>query len=428
MRLRAVLALFLCCAISLAANSALARQINAKAAILYDMNTSRVLYEQDAAKQIAPASLTKIMTLYLAYEAMMRHTIRLNDVVKVSKAAARAGGSSMHLTAGEKVKVSELLKGIAVSSGNDAAIALAEHIAGSQAAFVKMMNAKARALGMTSTTFKNPNGLPAKGQITCARDMLRLSIRYIKDFPQALKVNSLKSYTHNGYTRKNSNKLLSSCLGVDGIKTGYVDASGFNLVATAERDNRRIIAIVLGAKSSSIRATEAKFLTEAGFKAGPNTRYVASKGDTFKEVQAERPPRPSEKLIASAAPKQQAPANNTASSAPPKPGPKNLTASNTMAAPKTEAAPRTVAATSPAGAYALQESSWAEPDKAEKRAEHLRLEGLEVRVVSADLGPKGVWHRVLIGSFSSKSEARSYKESLKQQNHINGAIIVNAQT
>jgi len=223
-----------------------AGELRAKSAIAMDLATGNIVYEQNADEQIAPASLTKVLTLYLAFEALQEKRLALTDTVLVTPEATLAGGSRMNIRSGERVIVRELMKGIAVASGNDACVALAQHLCGSEDVhpFVAAMNAKARELGMTDTVFKNPNGMPAEGQLTTARDMLKLSASYLRRFPQALIFHSMTTYVHNNRNHHNANRLLSSYEGVDGLKTGYVRSSGYNNVVTAKRGDARVVAVV----------------------------------------------------------------------------------------------------------------------------------------------------------------------------------------
>lgn len=241
-------------------------RVNARSAIVYDMASGKVLYEQNADAQIAPASLTKILTLYLTWSAIDSGQISLSDRVRVSRRAASMPNVRMGLKAGDIVTVAQLIRGMAVESGNDAAVAMAEYLGGSVENFIAKMNATARELGMTNSHFMTPNGLPARGQITTARDILKVSIAYIRRFPEALGISSLKSYTYNGKTDHNPNNLLGRCPGVDGLKTGFVCASGFNISATAMRDHTRIIAVVLGAQSPGIRCVDAENLIEDAYR------------------------------------------------------------------------------------------------------------------------------------------------------------------
>lgn len=246
--------------------SAKAISINARSAMLIDMRTGQVLYEQNADVPIAPASITKILTLYVVFEAIRDGRLHLWDNVKVSARAAKTGGSRMGLRTGDVVSVGELIKGMAVVSGNDACVAIAEHMSGSVEAFVRQMNAKARQLGMNDSYFLTPNGLPAKGQITTARDIARLSVAYLRRYPESLNIHSMQSYTYRTTTHRNANRLLGTCQGVDGLKTGFVCAAGYNLTATAVRGDSRLVAVVLGASSPGVRAAETARLLELGYE------------------------------------------------------------------------------------------------------------------------------------------------------------------
>jgi D-alanyl-D-alanine carboxypeptidase (penicillin-binding protein 5/6) len=173
----------------------------------------------------------------------------------------------MHLKAGETVSLDALLSGVAVSSGNDASMAVAEHVAGSGANFVRMMNAKAKKLGLKGTNFRNPHGLPAEGQATTARDMLTLSASYLKTHPSVMRYHRMLTLTHRGFITVNKNPLLNSCPGADGLKTGWIRASGYNLVSTVKRGTTRLVGVVLGSATSKVRADEMRDLVEAGFTA-----------------------------------------------------------------------------------------------------------------------------------------------------------------
>jgi len=242
-------------------------RLTVKSAMLWNMNTGGLLYEQNPDVQIPPASLTKILTLYIIFDAIRQGKLRPWDVVEVSQRAASQGGSNMHLRAGETVKVTELITGIAVASANDACMAMAEHLENGNAdAFVNLMNDTAQRLGMTRSRFMNPNGLPADGQVTTARDMLRLASAYLEQFPKALTIHSMQFFTHNNRQRHNANALLGRYEGADGLKTGFVCASGYNIVATAKRGDTRLIAVVLGSRTAGIRLRETSKLLDKGFK------------------------------------------------------------------------------------------------------------------------------------------------------------------
>jgi len=237
-----------------------------KAAVLMDALTGKVLYEQDAAVRIPPASFVKILTLYVAFDALAGGQLKMDDMATVSEKAWRTQGSKMFIEVGSRVRVEDLLKGIAVVSGNDACIALAEHLAGSEDVFVAKMNEKARRLGMKDSQFRNCHGMPADGQYVSALDMAILSRRYMEDHPGALAIHSMVEYEYNGIKQGNRNTLLTKNIGVDGLKTGHIEESGYHLAATAERDGRRMIAVIMGCDKVRKRAPEAQKLLEYGFR------------------------------------------------------------------------------------------------------------------------------------------------------------------
>lgn len=241
--------------------------VDTKAALVMDMQTGRVLFAQEPDMPIPPASLTKVLTLFLINERLREGSLKLDEAIPVSQEASHAGGSTMRLKTGETVTLDDLIKGIAIASANDGCVAVAEYLGkGDTHPFVEAMNRKAKEIGMTSSQFFNPNGLPAEGQVTTARDMAVLAQTYLKTFPETLSIHSMTEFTHNNRVRHNSNSLLGKVEGVDGLKTGFVCASGFNIVVTAKRGDTRLVAVVLGAKNRRIREREATRLVEEGFK------------------------------------------------------------------------------------------------------------------------------------------------------------------
>lgn len=257
-------------------------KIKAQSAILINAATGKVLYIKKADRPIQPASLTKIMTLYLLHEKINLGKIFPSDRVKISTDAYFTGGSSMYLEEKSDVELEDLIKGIAVVSANDASVAVAEYIGGDVASFVKMMNVKARELGMKHSRFMNPNGLPAKGQISTARDIARLARAYIRNFPESLNLHAMQSFTYRNITQSNNNVLLKHYPDVDGLKTGFVRAAGFHLIVTARRDDTRLIAVILGEKNPRIRAQDAEKLLDVGFKM-TKARERASKRKPLQE-------------------------------------------------------------------------------------------------------------------------------------------------
>ncbi len=243
-----------------------ALKIRAQSAVLKNLSTGKILLSKNTDRGIPPASITKVLTLYLVFEAIEEGKADPGDRVVISRRASRMKGSRMYVGEGEEVLLDDLIKGTAIVSGNDAAIAIAEYVDGDVDAFVRRMNRKARALGMTRSHFRNPNGLPARGQVTTARDVLKLSESYLNRFPQSLEIHSMTSYTFQDVTQQNSNHLLEMCPDVDGLKTGFTRKSGYHIVVTAQRDGMRLMAVVMGAKSSSVRDREARRLIEEGFR------------------------------------------------------------------------------------------------------------------------------------------------------------------
>jgi D-alanyl-D-alanine carboxypeptidase (penicillin-binding protein 5/6) len=227
------------------------------------------------------------MTLYLVYDAIRARQIKMDDMVTVSERAWRMQGSKMFIKVGERVKVEDLMKGVAIASGNDACIALAEHLSGSEEAFVSKMNEKAKLLGLKDSQFKNSHGMPGEDQHTTAMDMAILSRRYIEDHPEALVLHSTVEFEYNGIRQGNRNTLLQKNIGVDGLKTGHVEESGYHLAATAKRDNQRMIAVVMGCNKVRKRAPEAQKLLEYGFK-NFSTVEAVKKGATFGPVKVRR--------------------------------------------------------------------------------------------------------------------------------------------
>lgn len=240
--------------------------LTVKAAMLVEMNTGKVLYQQNVDKVIQPASLSKIMSLYLISEDIEKKKASYSDLVTISANAVHTGGSKMLFEKGAQYDVFDLIKGMAIHSANDASVALAEHFAGSVDNFVLRMNAKARELGMTHTHFVNPHGLPNKKQTTTARDICILSREYLRRFPNSKKIHSIERFTFNDHILTNRNDLLHNYPGADGLKTGYVGAAGFHLVATARRGDAKLMAVVLGAQNRRIRSQQARKLLDYGFR------------------------------------------------------------------------------------------------------------------------------------------------------------------
>ena len=250
-------------------------EIAARAYLLIDLTAQQVLAELDADKPIEPASLTKLMSAYLVFDALKSKKISLQQTLGVSERAWKMPGSRMFIDPKMKVPVEDLIKGMIVQSGNDATMALAEGVGGTAEHFVDMMNAQAKVLGMKSTGYKNPEGLTEPGHTTTARDLGILAGRLMQDFPQYVGYYAIKKYRYPGTpaaNESNRNLLLFRDPSVDGLKTGHTEAAGFCLIATAKRDapgvgSRRLLSIVLGASSENARASESQKLLNWGYTA-----------------------------------------------------------------------------------------------------------------------------------------------------------------
>jgi D-alanyl-D-alanine carboxypeptidase (penicillin-binding protein 5/6) len=262
-------------------------QCDAQSAVLMDAMSGQILFEKNPNLRIPPASFGKLLTLYLAFDAIRAGQLKMDDLVTVSEKAWKTQGSKMFIKVGERVRVEDLLKGIAISSGNDACIALAEHLTGSEEVFASKMNEKASLLGMKDSQFKNSHGMPAEGQYTTAMDMAILARRYIQDHPEALAFHSTTEYEYNKIRQYNRNTLLKRNLGVDGLKTGHVEEAGFHLLATAKRDGQRMIAVVMGCDKMKKRGPEAQVLLEYGFRNFATVEAV-KKGASFGPVKVRR--------------------------------------------------------------------------------------------------------------------------------------------
>lgn len=243
-----------------------APNVAATAYILQDFHTGKVLAENNADARLAPASLTKIMTVYVVFRELSNGHLHLEDMANISEKAWKTSGSRMFVELGNQVKIEDLLKGVIIQSGNDASVALAEHVAGNEATFADMMNQHAARLGMTNSHFKNSDGLPMDDHYISARDLAILTTALIKEFPDYYRWFSQKEFTFNKITQHNRNQLLSRDESVDGVKTGFTDDAGYCLVASALREDMRLISVVLGAKSANARANENQSLLNYGFR------------------------------------------------------------------------------------------------------------------------------------------------------------------
>lgn len=243
-----------------------APSIAASSYLLVEHYSNQVLLERDADVPREPASLTKLMTAYVVFQELRAGRIQLQDQVSISAKAWRATGSRTFLEVGKKVPLEILLLGMIIQSGNDASIALAEHIAGREEVFVGLMNQRARELNMTASNFVNATGLPEANHLTSARDLAKLAQALVRDFPEYYKWYSQKEFTYNDIVQQNRNRLLWQDATVDGLKTGHHQSAGYCLVASSERDNMRLITVILGAKSENSRIEETQKLFSYGFR------------------------------------------------------------------------------------------------------------------------------------------------------------------
>ncbi|MEO1722960.1 MAG: D-alanyl-D-alanine carboxypeptidase family protein [Pseudomonadota bacterium] len=289
-----VVGVFMCAlvlAVGLLAQSAAAAPY---AGIVMDMRSGDVYYARSADRRQHPASLTKMMTLYMTFEALQRGQITLDQRVRVSRHAARQPASKLYLRRGQRVRIRDLIRATAIKSANDAAMVLAETVGGSQKRFGQLMTQKARELGMKNSTFKNPHGLTQKGHLSTARDMAILARHLFYDFPQYYNVFGKKTHMAAGKRIRTTNRLLATYRGAEGMKTGYTRAAGYNLVSVAKRGNERVIAVVMGGKSTRTRNAQSAKLLDLGFRKAPTRVAVKkpSKRSRGKSVLVARAPLP----------------------------------------------------------------------------------------------------------------------------------------
>lgn len=253
--------------------SAHAIDLNAESYYIVENKTGAVLLEKNADKQMGPASLTKMMTAFLIFDALERGDLTLDTMMPISEKAWRKGGSKMFLEVGKKVKTEDLIKGILVSSGNDACIVASEFLAGTEDAFAQMMNDKALEIGMLNTTFKNASGWPDPAQVSTAKDMTILARAILNTYPQYYKYFGIDRFTYSDISQPNRNGLLRRNMGVDGLKTGHIEDAGYHLVASAEKDGVRLVSAVMGTNGS--RAREDETLTGLSYAFRTNSMITA---------------------------------------------------------------------------------------------------------------------------------------------------------
>ncbi|WP_079434729.1 D-alanyl-D-alanine carboxypeptidase family protein [Zoogloea sp. LCSB751] len=250
--------------------------VAARAWLLLDVGSGQVLTAEKPDERIEPASLTKLMTAYLTFAAIKNKTITLDQVVPVSEKAWKISGSKMFIEPNMPVTVKELIHGMIIQSGNDACIALAEAIAGSEENFVQLMNKEATRLGLKNTHFENSTGLPAPTHLASVRDLAALATAIIRDFPDFYPIYSIKEYTYNKIRQPNRNRLLYLDPTVDGVKTGHTESAGYCLISSAKRNDRRLISVVVGATSDSVRAQESQKLLNWGYLAFDSAKVYSA--------------------------------------------------------------------------------------------------------------------------------------------------------
>jgi D-alanyl-D-alanine carboxypeptidase (penicillin-binding protein 5/6) len=241
-------------------------QVAAKGYLLIDFNSGQIIAELNADERLEPASLTKIMTGYVVFRELAAGKVALTDQVLISERAWRTGGSKMFIEVGKLVSLQDLLMGMIVQSGNDASVALAEHVAGSVEAFADLMNSHAERLGMTSSHFTNPHGLPDPDLYITARDIATVALAIIREFPEYYAWYSTREFTFNGITQQNRNPMLRRDESADGVKTGFTNAAGYCLVSSAKRDDMRLLSVVMGSPTPNARAEASLALMNYGFR------------------------------------------------------------------------------------------------------------------------------------------------------------------
>ncbi len=241
-------------------------QVAAKGYLLIDFNSGQILAELNADERLEPASLTKIMTGYVVFREIAAGKVALTDKAFVSERAWRTGGSKMFIEVGKQVPIQDLLMGMIVQSGNDASVALAEHVGGSVEAFADLMNTHAQRLGMTGSHFTNPHGLPDPELYITARDIAKVAMAIMREFPEFYAWYSTREFTYNGITQKNRNPMLARDETADGVKTGYTEAAGYCLVSSSKREDMRLVGVVMGSPTPNARAEASLALMNYGFR------------------------------------------------------------------------------------------------------------------------------------------------------------------
>lgn len=381
------------------------------AAIVIDASTGAVLHESNADASRYPASLTKMMTLYLLFEAIEQHKMTLDSRMPVSAHAASMPSTNIGLRAGDSISVREAIPALIVRSANDVAAVVAEALGASETNFGRMMTDKAHKLGMQSTTFRNASGLPNPEQKTTARNMATLSARLIKDFPQYYHYFSTQSFSHKGTTYKSHNRMVRNTPGVDGLKTGFIRASGFNVATSAKRGNRRVVAVVMGGNTAVARDQHMAQLLERSFNQG--AVHLASNTTDSRTVPAALPSERKEKArVQAPLPKSALTAEKTA-----EPTARQL-AVKPSASPQSQ--PQKVAML-PNDGWAVQIGSYQESNRARAQAQvAARLIPGEVVITEVEVSNRKLYRARLVGL--QENQARTACQSLVRQGM--GCLVV----
>ena len=292
---RLIAAVLACATLAVSAQAVAPPPIAARAFILMDAQSGAIIAAADEATRYDPASLTKIMTAYIVFGMLRDRKLDAAQAVTVSQKAWKAEGSRMFLDPNRPVSIEDLMKGLIVQSGNDAAIALAEAAAGTEEAFVELMNRQAERMGLANTHFMNASGQPVQGHYASARDIATLALALIRDFPDQYPRYSQREFVYNRIKQSNRNRLLWTDPTVDGMKTGFTEAAGYCLVASARRGERRLVSVVMGTQSESLRGTESQKLLNFGFQVY-DTRKLYAKGQILAEPEVFKGTRNTAKL------------------------------------------------------------------------------------------------------------------------------------
>ena len=255
----------------------------AKQAILLDAETGTVLLQKNADQRVPPSSMSKMMTVYMLFERLKEGSLNMDDTFLISKKAWKKGGSKMWVEVGKRIRIRDLLRGIIVQSGNDASIAVAEGLAGDETSFAELVNAKAAEIGLNNSTFKNASGWPEEGHMMTVRDIAKLSLLTINNFPELYKIYSEKSFRYHNIRQPNRNPILFGTDGGDGLKTGHTEAAGYGLAGSAIRKGQRLILVVNGLPSQRSRTVESRRLIEWGFREFRNFTLFA-KGEAVEQA------------------------------------------------------------------------------------------------------------------------------------------------